>query len=64
MGTVGIGSASAAPAVTAPTVVGTLQEAGKGVPASLKHGQTVYLTMYYRQESRDILVPESFGLGL
>jgi hypothetical protein len=60
VGALGSGSASAAGARDA----GTMQEAGKGVPASMRHGQTVYLTMYVRQHSNDILVPQSFGLSL
>ena len=63
VGTLATASAPAG-AVDAPVRAGSLQEAGKGVPASLKHGQTVYLTIYYRQESRDVMVPHSFGLSL
>ena len=37
--------------------VGTLYTAAKGIPASVKRGQTINLVIWYMQRSKDVLVP-------
>ncbi|MYS23701.1 MULTISPECIES: hypothetical protein [unclassified Streptomyces] len=59
----GPGSASATP-VNAPAKAGTLKNAASGIPKTMRHGQTVHMTLYYKQNSPDILVPSSFGVSL
>ncbi|MFJ3229867.1 hypothetical protein [Streptomyces sp. NPDC086787] len=61
------GPASAAPAGThasAARQIGTMKEWAGGIPKSVHRGGTIHLTMSYTQNSRDTLLPLSFGLSL
>ena len=66
VGAAGGTAASAAPAGKHPSVrtIGTLLEAAKGFPKTMRRGDTAYVTFYYRQHSPDTMVPTGFALNL